>query len=133
MKTLANCTPREFLTQTSKIRKSVEKWLTLTKILEIRKNQPEVEAAASEEVRKAALEKQVRLNLSSMLDAILDEYPEETAELLGLLCFIEPEDLDNHSMSELLANVTEILNSEEVLSFFISLAQLGNRGILTIV
>ena len=133
MKTLANCTPREFLVQTSKIRKSVEKWLTLTKILEIRKNQPEVEAAASEEVRKAALEKQVRLNLSSMLDAILDEYPEETAELLGLLCFIEPEDLDNHSMIELLANVTEILNSEEVLSFFISLAQLGNRGILTIV
>ena len=133
MKTLANCTPREFLVQTSKIRKSVEKWLTLTKILEIRKNQPEVEAAASEEVRKAALEKQVRLNLSSMLDAILDEYPEETAELLGLLCFIEPEDLDNHSMIELLANVTEILTSEEVLSFFISLAQLGNRGILTIV
>lgn len=131
MKTLANCTPREFLVQTNKIRKSVEKWLTLTKILEIRKTQPK--ADASGEVSKAALEEQVRLNLSSMLDAILDEYPEETAELLGLLCFIEPEDLDNHSMIELLANVTEILNSEEVLSFFISLAQLGNRGILTIV
>lgn len=132
MKTLANCTPREFLVQTNKIRKSAEKWLTLTKIMEIRKRLPEVEADASEEEKKAALEKQVRLNLSTMLDAILDEYPDETAELLGLLCFIDPKDLDNHSMLEILANVTEILNSEEVLSFFTSLAQLGNRGILTI-
>ena len=130
MKTLANCTPREFLAQTSKIRKSVEKWLTLTKILEIRKNAPK--ADASGEVSKAALDEQVRLNLSAMLDAVLDEYPNETAELLGLLCFIEPEDLDKHSMTEILANVTEILNSEEVLGFFISLAQLGNKGILTI-
>lgn len=132
MKTLANCTPKEFLVQTNKIRKSAEKWLTLTKIMEIRKRLPEVEADASEEDKKAALEKQVRLNLSTMLDAILDEYPDETAELLGLLCFIDPKDLDNHSMLEILANVTEILNSEEVLSFFTSLAQLGNRGILTI-
>ena len=132
MKTLANCTPKEFLVQTNKIRKSAEKWLSLTKIMEIRKRLPEVEADASEEEKKAALENQVRLNLSTMLDAILDEYPDETAELLGLLCFIDPKDLDNHSMLEILANVTEILNSEEVLSFFMSLAQLGNRGILTI-
>ena len=132
MKTLANCTPREFLTQTNKIRKSAAKWLTLTKILEIRKTLPEAKAGASAEEKKAALEEQVRLNLSSMLDAILEKYPDETAELLGLLCFIDPDDLDNHSMIEILANVTEILNSEEVLSFFMSLAQLGNKGILTI-
>ena len=132
MKTLANCTPKEFLVQTNKIRKSVAKWLELTKVLEIRKNLPEVNADASDEEKKAALASQVRHNLSAMLDAILDEYPEETAELLGLLCFIEPADLENHSMIEILANVTDIINSEEVLSFFMSLAQLGNKGILTI-
>lgn len=110
----------------------MSKWLELTKVLEIRKNLPEVNAEASKEDAKAALEKQVRQNLAAMLDAILEEYPEETAELLGLLCFIEPEDLDNHSMAEILANVTDILNSEEVLGFFMSLAQLGNKGILTI-
>ena len=33
---------------------------------------------------------------------------------------------------EILANVTDIINSEEVLSFFMSLAQLGSKGILTI-
>lgn len=130
MKTLANCTPREFLVQTNKIRKSVSKWLTLTKILEIRKEKPEIDADASSEEKRAALENQVRHNLSSMLDAILDEHPDETAELLGLLCFIEPDDLDNHSMIEILANVTDILSSKEVLSFFISLTQLESSGIL---
>ena len=130
MKTLANCTPKEFLVQTNKIRKSVSKWLTLTKILEIRKEKPEIDADASSEEKKAALENQVRHNLSAMLDAILDEHPEETAELLGLLCFIEPDDLDNHSMIEILANVTDILSSKEVLSFFISLTQLESSGIL---
>ena len=132
MKTLANCTPTEFLIQMNKIRKSVGKWLSLTKILEIRKHTPEIDKSASKEEQKAALEKQVRLNLSSMLDAILDDYPEETAELLGLICFIDPEDLNNHSMVEILANATEILNSQEVMDFFIALASLGNKGILTI-
>ena len=130
MKTLANCTPKEFLVQTNKIRKSVSKWLELTKILEIRKTQPEVDAAASAEEKKAALEKQVRRNLSAILDTILDEYPSETVEMLGLLCFIEPDDLDNHSMTEILANVTDIISSKEVLSFFISLTQLESSGIL---
>ena len=40
MKNLANCNVREFLTQTNKIRKSVSNWLSLTQILEIRKNNP---------------------------------------------------------------------------------------------
>ena len=133
MKTLANCTPREFLTQTNKIRKSVANWLELTQIMQIRQTKPEVDESASEEERKAALAKQVRLNLSAILDAILDEHPDETAELLGLICFIEPEDLDKHSMAELLANVADVINSEEVMSFFISLARLGNKGILTTV
>ena len=130
MKTLANCTPKEFLVQTNKIRKSVSKWLSLTKILEIRKAKPEIDADASDEEKKAALENQVRQNLTSMLDAALEEHPDETAELLGLLCFIEPDDLENHSMIEILSNFTEILNSKEVMSFFISLTQLENNGIL---
>lgn len=130
MKTLANCTPREFLVQTNKIRKSVAKWLSLTQILEIRKEMPKFGEDASDEEKRAALEKQVRQNLTSMLDAVLEKYPDETAELLGLLCFIEPDDIENHSMIEILSNFTEILNSKEVMSFFISLAQLESNGIL---
>ena len=40
MKNLANCTPREFLKQTYRIKKSVEKWLELTDLLNMRKNMP---------------------------------------------------------------------------------------------
>ena len=125
MKTLANCNPKEFLVQTNKIRKSVEKWLKDTQILEIRKRIPHLDVSATDDERKEALEKQVKQNLTDMFDAILEEYPEETAELLGLLCFIDPDDLENHKMTELLGAFNELLNSEEVISFFISLTKLA--------
>lgn len=128
MKTLANCSPREFLVQTNKIRKAVSNWLSLTKILEIRKAQPKYAENATEEERRAAITQQIQDNANAMLDAILDEHPEETAELLGLICFVEPDDLDNHSMTEFFGAVSEILDSREVLDFFISLAKLGSMN-----
>ena len=123
MKTLANCSPREFLVQTNKIRKSVANWLTLTGIMEIRKTLPDMPKDISEEDRGKAIEKQIHLNLKRILDVIMDEHPEETAELLGLLCFIDPEDLDNHEMKEILASITDIIGSPEVIGFFTSLAK----------
>lgn len=129
MKTLANCDPIEFLTQTNKIRKSVADWLSATKILEIRKNLPEIPETATPEERNEASQKQAKKNLMEMLDNILEEYPKETAELLGLLCFVEPKDLKNHTMIEFFGAFNEIINSPEVVSFFISLAQLGTKDI----
>lgn len=126
MKTLANCTPREFLVQTNKIRKSVASWLELTKVLEIRKRLPDTDKDATKEERREAVQNQIKKNASAMLDAILEEHPEETAELLGLLCFVDPEDLDNHSMTEFFGAVAEILNSPEILDFFTSLVRLEN-------
>lgn len=124
MKTLANCNPREFLVQTNKIRKKAAAWLDGTRILEIRKNRPDTTGMTKEE-RDQAMQNQVRKNLMEMLDSILDDHPEETAELLGLLCFIEPEDLEKHKMTDLLASATEIINCPEVLGFFTSLMQLA--------
>jgi len=126
MKTLANCSPREFLVQSNKIRKSVAKWLSLTKLLDIRKNLPTIPEDATEDERRDAIAKQVQANASAMLDAILDDHPEETAELLGLLCFVEPDDLDNHSMTEFFGAISEILNSREIIDFFTSLVSLGS-------
>ncbi len=40
IKTLSNCKPSEFLKQTNRIRKAVERWLTDTDIANIRKRQP---------------------------------------------------------------------------------------------
>lgn len=128
MKNLANCNVREFLTQTNKIRKSVANWLSLTQILEIRKNMPVFTEDVSEEERKKAMTEQAKKNFSDMLDSILDKYPDETAEMLGLMCFIEPKDLNKHKMTELFSSFNEMINCEEVISFFISLVSLAKKA-----
>jgi len=127
MKTLANCSPREFLVQTNRIRKAVESWLTMTKIMEIRKNLPNIPEGTPDDERRELTVAQMKANANAMLDAALDEHPNETAELLGLMCFVEPEDLDNHKMTEFFSAVNEMMNCREILDFFISLTRLA-RG-----
>lgn len=136
MKTLANCSPQEFFVQTIKIRKSVEKWLKDTNILGIRARVPEFapeikEGMTKEEVaesinkRKEAFAEQAKKNAFDMIEAAMEKYPEETIEIMALVCFIDPEKANDHPMSEYLANITEIINDKAVLSFFTSLASLG--------
>lgn len=127
MKNLANCSVREFLAQTNKIRKSVSNWLNLTKVMEIRHHIPDVPEGTSDEEKKALMEAQVKKNLAEMMDAILEKHPEETAEILGLLCFIDPKDLDNYKMTDLLSSFSEMMENKEVITFFTSLLKLVNR------
>lgn len=143
MKTLVNCTPTEFFVQTNKIRKSAEKWLKDTNILEIRKRAPqgdfvasqgasEDEIKASIEERKAAWAEQAKKNLFDMLGAICEDYPQETIELMALVCFIDPKDADKHTMSEYLQCINEIIMDDAVMGFFTSLASLGATNIGTV-
>ena len=129
MKNLANCTPREFLKQTNRIRKKVAEWLDLTKILDIRKNVPKLSGTETDEEKDKVIKAQIRTNMDAMLNAALEQYPDQTAELLGLLCFVEPEDLYNHRMTEFIGAVSELLNCQEVLGFLSSLAKLGQTDI----
>lgn len=135
MKNLATCKPSEFLKQTNRIKKAAEKWLTDTDILNIRKNLPKLETInkdASVEDRNRIFEEnqkrareQARENASRMLDAILDKHPDETLELIALLCFVEPDDVDDHTVEEYLTAVSEMLTNKAVVGFFTSLAQWG--------
>ena len=135
MKTLANCTPREFLKQTNRIRISAQKWLTATKILEIRKRMPEVPAPTESkdkaelqkaiEERKEAFANQMRENFFAMLEAMFDTNADATLELLALCCFVEPEHVDDHTMSEYLVCIGELISDAGVVSFFDSLVKLG--------
>lgn len=129
MKNLANCTIREFIAQTNRIRHAAERWLNLTQVLEIRANLPKADPNATEAEKRRALEAQIKKNGRAMLDAVLEKHAEETAELLGLMCFIEPDDLDNHSMRELLGAFAEMIGCREVVDFFISLARLAQTDI----
>lgn len=129
MKNLANCKPSEFLKQTNRIRKSVEKWLKITDVMNIRKKMPEgmpeVKSDMSKDEARAVLEKrqmmmaeQSQRNLKDMLDAMLDEHPDETLEVLALCCFVEPEDVDSYSVSEYLSSINELLTDSNVRDFF---------------
>ena len=127
LKNLATCKPSEFLRQTNKIRKSVAKWLNITDIMNIRKRQPELTDDMTDEQKKEAVSKQTRENFDAILDSILDEHPDETLELLALASFVDPKDVDKHSVKEYMESFTELLNDEDVLSFFTSLIELGQR------
>lgn len=124
MKNLANCTPTEFLIQTNKIRKAVSKWLTDTEIMEIRKRLPAFEEGISTEEAAERRAAQAKQNLSDILDAALELHPRETLEVLAQMCFIAPEDMDNHRPTEYMAAVAEMIANEEVISFFSSLMKL---------
>lgn len=115
MKTIVNCNPIEFIGQTNKIRHAVSKYFKDTKILEIRKRKP---------TEGVTIEEQAKKNLNDMLDVAMGEYPRETAEILGLLCFIEPTEIEKYTAAELLTPALELLNSKTVLGFFSSLAKL---------
>lgn len=137
MKNLANCTPKEFLKQTFRIKKLVEKWLKETDILNIRKKLPTLESVdglSGEELvevqkrNQKLVREKIMDNLMEMLDKIMDEHADDTVALLALVCFIEPEKADEHSMSEYLTAIGELISDPGVLSFFTSLAQLEQKS-----
>lgn len=132
MKNLANCKPSEFFVQTNKIRKSVAKWLTVTEIHEIRKRLPKYDDKMDADDRAKVRREQMQKNMEAILDAVLEDHPMETIEIMALACFIDPKDADNHPMSEYFKSISELMADESVLSFFTSLVSLGNSGILTL-
>lgn len=131
MKNLANCGPREFIRQTARIRHAVEKWLTLTDIMNIRKRLPKLAADMPEDERREKLAEQAKLNVGLILDTIMDKYPDETADLLALCCFVEPEEADNHPMSEYIGAFNDMIGNEDVMRFFTSLVRLARMLGLT--
>ena len=140
MKNLANCKPSEFLKQSNRIRKAVKNWLEVTDIMSIRQRQPEqkyIPMEADPEERKSLLAEnikarsdQLRENINDMLDEILEKHPDETLEVLALCCFVEPEDVDEHPVSEYLGAFNELVANEAVLGFFSLLMQAGQRSTL---
>lgn len=153
MKTLANCNAVDFLTQTNKIRKAVAKWLTDTDILNIRKNVPEMpklkpleypkdvsddekeklfdeyqkEREKVLEGHEKAKREQVKKNLMEMLDKALDEFPMETLEILGMVCFVDRKDLEKTKGIDLLNGAMDAFADDEVVRFFTSLVSLEQK------
>lgn len=137
MKTLASCKPSEFLAQTYKIKQSVQDWLDVTEILKIRKNKPAIisldgltdeEKFEAQVKNKKMIQEQMKKNFNEIFDKVLYENADKTLEVLALCCFVNPEEVDTHSMSEYLEAIGELMSDQGVISFFSSLVQLGQKN-----
>lgn len=135
MKNLVSCTPTEFLSQTMKIKRTAEKWIKDVEFTEIRNTVIDLEEAKENEsieelkLRSQRNAKKIQqqgiTNLSKILDNAFEKYPNETLELLALVSFIDPKDVDDYPIREYLLNLNAMIQDEAVLNFFLSLVQLG--------
>ena len=129
MKTLVNCTPKEFLKQTALLKEPLEKWFRETGIPEIRKHKPEGFDKMTSKQKEAALVEQGQINLGDMLAAALEKDEAGTLEIMALLCFTDPADVDSHPMVEYLRAILEMIGNEEVRTFFMLYLKSARQGI----
>lgn len=125
IKTLANCTLKEFLQQANKIRHAVSDFYKDVGIGKIRKHLPEFNGDETPEQKKQMLKGQARKNTSEILDACLDKNVDKTIELVGLLCFKSADEAAQMDTSEFFDVVFEVISSERVIDFFTKLANSG--------
>ncbi len=126
MKTIANLNGVEFLRAVNRTRHAVEKLLSVTGVLKIRKNVPNFTGNETPE-EKAEMERaQVKKNLNDMLDSLLETHPEETYECIMALC-VRDEGEPEPDGIELLMAAFSLIGDKRVLDF---LSQLGKSGLL---
>lgn len=126
MKTIANLNGVEFLRAINRTRHAVEKLLSVTGVLKIRKNVPTFTGNETPE-EKAEMERaQVKKNLNDMLDSLLETHPEETYECIMALCVREEGEPEPDGI-ELIMAAFSLIGDKRVLDF---LSQLGKSGLL---
>lgn len=129
MKTLANCTPTEFLKQSLVLRKPLEKWFDEVGAAEIRKRKPEGFDEMTDEEKTAAITEQGKANLGDILLSAMEKDMDGTLEVMALLCFTDPKDVDTHTMTEYLEAIAELITNPGVRGFFTLLLKAGQQGI----
>ena len=130
MKTLANCTLKEFLMQSNKIRHAASTFSKSINLTEIRKTLPEFTGNETDEEKTALIKAQSKENISKILDRCLEENVDETIRIVGLMCFKTPEEAEIMEATEFLDVVLDLLCSERVINFF---TKLMNSGLIDMV
>lgn len=141
IKTLANCSDEEGLVQMYLIAEDIEKWIKVTDILSIRKKIPKLDDIPEDidEQKKASIKEkndkklmeQGKKNMMEMFKVALKEHPKETARIMRLCCFTDPED-NSHSIFYYMRGFTEMLQDENVVVSFLSLPNMAQMFGLTV-
>lgn len=124
MKTIATLQGPDFLRQCNRIRHAAAALMRQSGVMALRKRMPVLTGEETAEQHKAAIEAQSRKNVSAMLDCLLEEYPEQTCEVLAMLCLPEDSDTPPDGMDLAMAGL-ELVTSPKVLDFFSRLASLA--------
>lgn len=125
MKTLANCNATDFLKQTYRISKPVSDLLKTIDFKGIISKKAVYEKDDTEEEKKVKDRIQNSQNMKTVVKTLMEKCPEETANLMGLMCFTEPEDLKNVTGIELLGACIDMMSEKGVIDFFTSLLKLA--------
>lgn len=125
MRTIANLNGAEFLRAINRTRKAVEKLLSVTGVMKIRKNVPNFTGNETPEERAEMERAQVKKNLNDMLDSLLETHPEETYECIMALCVREEGEPEPDGI-ELIMAAFSLISDKRVLDF---LLQLGKSGL----
>lgn len=125
MKTLANCTLKEFLQQINKIKKKAAAFYNVVGIGDIRRTLPVFKGDETPEQRKEMIRKQGMKNISAIIDKCIDENIDATMELIGLMCFKTADEAAEMEVSEFLDVVLETVGSQRCIDFFTKLVNSG--------
>ena len=99
IKTLANCSLREFLAQTNKIRK-------------------EATGEETEEEKEKMFKEQGRKNLNDILDSCLEKNADATIKMVGLMCFKTFEEAEQMKGEDFIAVAAELFGNKKIMDFF---------------
>lgn len=125
MKTLANCTLKEFLQQINKIKKKAAAFYEVIGIGDIRRTLPVFKGDETPEQRKEIIRKQGMKNISAIIDKCIDENIDATVELIGLMCFKTADEAAEMEVSEFIDVVLETVGSQRCIDFFTKLVNSG--------
>ena len=125
MRTIANLTGPEFLRAINRTRHAVEKLMSETGVLKIRKNVPKFTGNETPEERRELEREQVNKNLNDMLDTLLETHPEATYECIMALCVLDEGEPEPDGI-ELVMAAFSLISDKRVLDF---LLQLGKSGL----
>lgn len=131
MKTLANCTLKEFLRQANKIRHEAENLFVAADIAEIRKRTVKFTGEETPEEKEKLITQQAKKNISDIIDNCLDRNVDLTVKVIGLMCFKNEKEAAEMEVTEFYDVAFELLTSQRVMDFFTKLVNSGLIDTLT--
>lgn len=122
LKNLSNCSPREFLVQTNKIRILAKDFIDETDIFNIKTKWITQEVKDADNKNKENIIKKNIINsFDEILANLLEKNVDKTTALLCYCCFVEPENESKYEMADLLESIGLMCTDKRVIGFFTTL------------